>query len=60
MCILDKGTKVVTAIMVGRGGGQYRTCAEWDASGVFLPLSKWHALVKHLDGVKTDGGTSHA
>lgn len=37
-----------------RGGGQFRTCAEWDASGVFIPLSKWFALQRHLssaDGV---------
>lgn len=34
-----------------RGGGQFRTCAEWDASGVFVPLGKWHALVKRLAGV---------
>lgn len=35
-----------------RGGGIYRTCAEWDAAGVFVPLAKWLALAKHLDGVR--------
>lgn len=40
-----------------RGGGQFRTCAEWDASGVFIPLSKWLALQHHLtSGVAVPAG----
>lgn len=41
-----------------RGGGIYRTCAEWDAAGVFVPLAKWQALTKHLAGVGVPAKTA--